>query len=217
MTQQAFIDALSAALASLPPADRNRSLDYYREIIGDRMEEGCSEEEAVAALGDPETIAKQILDEPQSSAKETAAPAAPTAPAPGETTNAPAKPRKGLRAWEIILLILGAPLWLPLVLTGLILLFAFFLVLWVLVLCLYLIPICLFASGSGFAVGAFFCFPVPGLAPAALLFGSGLILLGLAILLFFAMGPLTAGTVRFTKFCFGRFFGHSRKKEAANG
>ena len=213
MTQQAFIDALSAALASLPPADRNRSLDYYREIIGDRMEEGCSEEEAVAALGDPALIAKQILEETQSPVLETADPS----PASGSAANAAAKSRKARKAWEIILLILGAPLWLPLLLAGLILLLSFFLVLWVLVLCLYLIPVCLFSSGIGFAVGAFFCFPVPGLAPTALLFGSGLILLGLAILLFFAMGPLTAGTARFTKFCFGRIFGLSRKKEAVNG
>ena len=211
MTQQAFIDTLSAALASLPPADRNRSLDYYREIIGDRMEEGCSEEEAVAALGDPALIAKQILEETQSPASETADPAS------GNAANAAAKSRKARKAWEIILLILGAPLWLPLLLAGLILLLSFFLVLWVLVLCLYLIPVCLFSSGIGLAVGAFFCFPVPGLAPTALLFGSGLILLGLAILLFFAMGPLTAGTARFTKFCFGRIFGLSRKKEAVNG
>ena len=110
MTQQAFIDALSAALASLPPADRNRSLDYYREIIGDRMEEGCSEEEAVAALGDPALIAKQILEETQSPASETADPAS------GNAANTAERSRKGLKAWEIILLVLGAPLWLPLLL-----------------------------------------------------------------------------------------------------
>ena len=209
MTQQAFIDALSAALASLPPADRNRSLDYYREIIGDRMEEGCSEEEAVAALGDPNAIAKQILEETQSPVLETADPS----PASGNAANAAAKSRKALKAWEIILLILGAPLWLPLLLAGLILLLSFFLVLWVLVLCLYLIPVCLLSSGIGFAVGAFFFFPVPGLAPAALLFGSGLILLGLGILLFIALGPVTRGIARLTKACFQRIFCRNKRQK----
>ena len=209
MTQQAFIDALSAALASLPPADRNRSLDYYREIIGDRMEEGCSEEEAVAALGDPALIAKQILEETQSPVLETADPS----PASGNAANAAEKSRKALKAWEIILLILGAPLWLPLLLAGLILLLSFFLVLWVLVLCLYLIPVCLFSSGIGFAVGAFFFFPVPGLAPAALLFGSGLILLGLGILLFIALGPVTRGIARLTKACFQRIFCRNKRQK----
>ena len=56
MKKQEFLDELKKALWALPEADQKNSLEYYAEMIDDRMEDGLSEEEAVAAIGDLDEI-----------------------------------------------------------------------------------------------------------------------------------------------------------------
>lgn len=63
MTKQAFMDALTKGLSSLSKEDRERIVEYYSEMISDRMEDGLSEEAAVADVGNWEDIAQQILSE----------------------------------------------------------------------------------------------------------------------------------------------------------
>ena len=63
MTRNEFLSALSEKLYGVPEKDKTASLDYYGEMINDRMEDGMTEEEAVAALGTAEEIAEQILRE----------------------------------------------------------------------------------------------------------------------------------------------------------
>ena len=50
MQKQAFLDALRSQLAGLPEAEINERLNFYSEMIDDRMEEGLTEEEAVDAM-----------------------------------------------------------------------------------------------------------------------------------------------------------------------
>ena len=61
MNKQEFLRQLAAQLHSLPQSEIQKSLDYYEELIDDNVEDGRSEEEAVAALGDPKEIADGIL------------------------------------------------------------------------------------------------------------------------------------------------------------
>ena len=63
MKRVEFLEALKARLWALPEADIQCSLDYYSEMIDDRMEDGLTEEEAVAAIGNLEEIVQQILGE----------------------------------------------------------------------------------------------------------------------------------------------------------
>ncbi len=63
MTKADFLEALRNCLRALPDADAARSLDYYIEMIDDRMDDGMTEEEAVAAVGDPADVAREILRE----------------------------------------------------------------------------------------------------------------------------------------------------------
>ena len=58
MTKREFLDMLNKQTSRLPEAERSRLLEYYGEIIDDRMEEGLSEAEAVAALGDPAELTR---------------------------------------------------------------------------------------------------------------------------------------------------------------
>ena len=92
MNKYEFLAQLRKQLELISEEDARASVDYYAEMIDDRMEEGLSEEAAVAAIGDVREIARNIL---------------------AETPVEQKKPRK-ISGWVIVLLVLGAPVWLSL-------------------------------------------------------------------------------------------------------
>lgn len=63
MNKEQFLSELSRRLDGLNGNDLYRTLEYYAEMIDDRMEDGMSEEAAVAALGDLEAIAREIMQD----------------------------------------------------------------------------------------------------------------------------------------------------------
>ena len=101
MNQEFFLQELRRYLAALPETERERIVEDYRGMILDRMEDGATEEAAICDLGAPEEIARQILSE---------------IPIP-TLVRERVRPKRKIAAWEIVLLILGAPLWLPLLIT----------------------------------------------------------------------------------------------------
>ena len=102
MNKTEFLAALERALSGLPEQDVQERLSFYGELIDDRVEEGLSEEEAVKERGSVDEIAKQTLaDIPLS-----------------RLVRERVKPKRALRAWEIVLLVLGFPLWFPLLLAA---------------------------------------------------------------------------------------------------
>ena len=176
MKREEYLDRIRALLQNLPPEDLERSLAFYAESIADRMEDGMSEEEAVASMESPEEAANAILLEQ---------------PLP-TLVKVRVKERRQLSALEILLLVLGFPLWLPLLLTALVLVFTFILLAWVLV----LVPasVCLALGVSAIAVLFAGVLSLTKITLPALLAapGAALILAGLAIL----AGFLVVGTLR---------------------
>ena len=63
MNKTEFLAAIAEKLGALSKSDMENSLAYYSEMVEDYMENGKTEEEAVAAIGTPEEIAAQILME----------------------------------------------------------------------------------------------------------------------------------------------------------
>lgn len=63
MNKQSFLRALERGLAPLREEDRRQALDYYAEMIADAVENGASEEDAVAGFDAPESIAAQLCAE----------------------------------------------------------------------------------------------------------------------------------------------------------
>lgn len=53
MTRDEFLGRLGELLACLPAEQVEEAKAFYAEAIADRMEDGMSEEEAVAAMGAP--------------------------------------------------------------------------------------------------------------------------------------------------------------------
>jgi uncharacterized membrane protein len=88
--------ALNEKLSALPKNEIEERLTFYSEMIDDRIEEGMSEEEAVAAIGDTDEIAKGIMAESSQVKPE-------------------GKTKRKLSGLEITLLVLGIPVWVPLI------------------------------------------------------------------------------------------------------
>ena len=58
-----FLDDLKCKLSSLPKEEREKTVNYYTEMIDDRIESGMGEEEAVAQMESTQTIAERLIPE----------------------------------------------------------------------------------------------------------------------------------------------------------
>ena len=195
MKKQEFLDALKSRLWALPEPDQQSSLEYYAEMIDDRMEDGLCEEEAVAAIGDLEEIVKQIMTElphpPAVIRKEYKQEEAKTHNADREQTSR--------KVWLIILLILGSPVWGSLVISAASVVFSAYVSLWVGVISLYAVFIALAAASVGCIVGSFFM--IGRFAEVMVAWGAALLCAGLAILLLMLSNLAAKGLVKLTKLC----------------
>lgn len=63
MEKKTFKEELEKRISILTPTERQQILTFYEETIEDSIEDGMSEEEAVAKLGDMDMIVKDILAE----------------------------------------------------------------------------------------------------------------------------------------------------------
>lgn len=183
MKKNDFLWGLAEGLRGLPPEDLERWVDYYREMIDDRMDEGLSEEEAVADLGSLEQIRDQILTE---------------TPLP-RLVKESVRPRRKLRAWEILLLVLGSPVWLPLLAAAVIVAASVYLSVWAVLLSLYAADLAVAVTGLAGGVALVQMLMAGRTAEGILFLGAGLVCIGLAILLFFGVNQLTKGLVWVTK------------------
>ena len=64
MNKEEFLLTMQNALSGMPRADLEKTLQYYREMIEERVEEGMTEAEAVADVGDPIELAEAIRSKP---------------------------------------------------------------------------------------------------------------------------------------------------------
>lgn len=168
MTKTEFLSRLREALNGLPPEDLQKSLDYYAEIIDDRVEDGAEEEAAVAALGSVDDIVAEILAE---------------TPLPRLIRQKIApKEKKPLRGWAIALIVLGAPLWIPVLLMALTVLVSIYVVLWAVFLAI-VAAVAALGVGALAGVAGLVLYLLAGTPkPALLLFGLGLVCAGLTLL-----------------------------------
>lgn len=179
MHKQNFLAALQDALYGLPQSDINQSVEYYSEIIDDQIEDGIREEEAVASLGSPDAVAKQIL-------LDIALP---------KLVKAKVRPSHTLHAWEILLLVLGAPVWASLLLAAAAVLFSLYITIWAVIVSLYAVELS-FGLGALFGLVQGGIFIGTGNIPAGVFYmGAAVACFGLAILLFFGFNKATAGLI----------------------
>ena len=181
MNKAEFTQQLTNSLAGLSQYDINRSVDYYTEMIDDRVEDGMTEEDAVAALGSIDEIRSKILEEVPIT----------------KIVKEKMTPKRSFGAGEIVLLVLGAPLWLPLLLAGIIVILAIYISFWSIIFSLYVADFSVFISGIA---GLIMAVIKPGGPLGALFYaGCGIALIGAAILLFFGFNQVTKGLLFISK------------------
>ena len=183
MTKQQFLDRLRDGLSGLPHSDTEERLTFYSEMIDDRMEEGFSEEEAVSQIGPVEAIISQIIAE------------TPFTRIVKETI----KPKKRYHSWEIVLLVLGAPVWLSLLIAAFAVILSLYITIWSVTLSFW----AAFASVIGCAIGGFAAgigFTILGHTLTGIaLIGTAIACAGLSIFLFYGCKAATKGTCLLTK------------------
>lgn len=93
MKKKDFVLALEKRLKRLPREELNERINFYCEMIDDKIEEGLSEAAAVQSVGSVDTIAGEICEQIRTEAYEKK------------------KEKRPLRAWEIVMLVIGSPIW----------------------------------------------------------------------------------------------------------
>ena len=183
MTKQEFLLELKKALNGLSQNEINERLNFYSEMIDDRIEEGISEEDAVSAVGDAEEIAEQIILETPllKLAKERI------------------KPQRRLTALEIVLLILGFPIWLSVGISIFAVILSLYICVWTVVFSLWAVFVSLVASGFGVILAGIVFSLNENILSGIASIGAGIACLGISIFAFFACKAATKGVLILTK------------------
>ena len=185
MSRDAFIGELRHRMAGLPQEAVDRTVEYYSELIADSVEDGLSEEEAVARLGSlDEIVANVVKDTPLTQIVQ---------------TRVQEKKAKGVSGWVILLLVLGAPVWLPLLIAVLAVIFALYIALWAVVIGLWAAVAAVILAGIAAIAGGIVELCRLHLAQGLVLLGGGLMCLGLCVVAFLLMKLITLGTVKLCK------------------
>lgn len=185
MTKDMFLRELAARLCQLPPDEIKRQQAYYAELLDDMIEDGISEESAVERLGDISDIVDEILKD-----------------IPIQTlVKSRVKPKNGWTAAAIAVAILGAPLWIPLVLATIIVAGAICLSICAVIISLFVVVLAFGFAGlltifHGFGLFTF------GAGYAIFAIGTGLVLLGLVFLAVLAAEYAAIGLFHGTRWLF---------------
>lgn len=182
MKRLEFLLQLRERLSCLPQSDMEERLTFYNEMIDDLMEEGLSEQEAVAQIGNVDEIVSQILqDTPLST-----------------LVKERIKPKQRMKPWQIVLLAVGSPLWVSLLMAAFAVAISLYAVLWVLVICLWAVFAAVAACALGGMVGGgIFAATGNRLAGIATI-GAAMVCAGVAIFLFCGCKAATKGAARLT-------------------
>jgi len=180
MNKSEFLLSLTDKLDPLPQHEIEKTRGFYAEMIDDRIEDGMSETEAVTAIGDIDTIIQDTLLEQ---------------PLPA-LMKAKIQPKSNLKIWEIVLIVLGFPVWFPL-------LAAFFVVILSVYLSVWAVIISLYATVAAFALsglaGIFSIFFAPSFVYGLFVLGLSLACLGIGVLSFFGVTKLSHWLILLTR------------------
>lgn len=182
MTKQEFLTALQESLQGLPQSDIDERVSFYAEMIDDRVEDGLSEEEAVAAIGSAEAIAAQIIAD---------------TPITKLVTHKIALRR--LSTLEIILIAFGFPIWFSLLIAAVAVVFSLYVTLWAVVVSLWSVFAALVGSAFGCLVGGIFFLCMGKTFSGLATIAAALVCAGLSIFAFYGCKAASKGVVLLTK------------------
>ena len=182
MTKQEFMQELQGRLLGLPQKEMQERLGFLSEMIDDKMEDGSTEEEAVAFFGTVDEVAKRIISE---------------IPLTKIVTEKIKK--EGRSPWVTTMLIIGSPVWFSLLISLFAVIISLVASLWAIVASLWATFAALVAGGlGGVLVGAFTALVVKPLSGGALM-SAGFVSTALSIFGFYAFLAATKGAAWLTK------------------
>ncbi|MBQ2718974.1 MAG: DUF1700 domain-containing protein [Clostridia bacterium] len=157
MGKAEFLSELRRRLFGLPEGEVAERLGFYSEMIDDRMEEGLSEEEAVAAIGSMQEIYLDIVDDIPLSA----------------IVRERIKPYRRMSPWGIVATVLSSPIWLSLLVALLAVVVSLYAAAWSVVVSLLAVTLSLAVACLGGVLG--------GLVLLFIVAPKGAMLLGAAL------------------------------------
>ncbi len=183
MQKNEFLAGLRNHLSGLPQEDIEERLTFYGEMIDDRIEEGLSEEEAVRQMGSVDDIVRQTLAE------------IPLVKIVGRRV----KSKRALRAWEIVLIAVGSPIWLSLIVAAFAVVLSIYATLWSVVISLWSVFAALVGSAIGGVASGILFVCLGNTAAGLAMISAGLVCAGLSVLSFFGCLAATKGSAWLTK------------------
>ncbi len=183
MNKQEFLVQLRKGLSGLPKDDIEEQLTFYSEMIDDRMEEGLSEETAVCEIGAIDELVSQIIaDIPLT-----------------KLVKEKITPKKKLKAWEIVLLALGSPIWLSLLIAVIAVILSLYVALWSVIISLWAVFVSLIGCVLGGIAGGIVFACCGNVLTGIATVGVGIICAGLSVFMFFGCKETTKGILILTK------------------
>lgn len=188
MTKRDFLAGLEKKLSELPKEDIKERLGFYSEMIDDRIEEGISEEEAVAEIMSSEKLdiesSDGLMPESQDALRE---------------SGSLQKKKRRLKAWEITLIAVGSPIWLSLGIAAFAVVISVYAVLFSVAISFWALFASLAASSVGGILVGFIISLNSNLLSGAATVGAAIACAGLAIFAFFMCKTVTKMTLIFVK------------------
>ena len=175
MTKIEFLLRLEEKMAGISCKDRTRTIDYYSEIIDDKIEDGMTEEEAVSTLDDADDIVKRVFME------------IPLIDIVKENL----RPKRRLKTWEIVTLVAGFPVWLPLIISAFAVAFSLWVTMYAVIISFYAVALSLAVGSLGALVVAIINLILANIPSALIMVSFSFVSAGLAPLLFFGLNKLT--------------------------
>lgn len=186
MNKQKFICDLKDGLKGFDENEIEEILNFYSEMIDDKIENGLTEEKAVEEIGSVDDVLKQILSEYSLM----------------KLVKKRIKPKRKLTALEIVLLVLGSPIWVSVVIAILVALlsvvFSLYAVIWSVVISAWAIELSLVVSSIALILLTLLKMCDIGIFTVIAFLGVGLFCIGLSIFAFFGCMALTKATVKLT-------------------
>ena len=167
MDKLQLIKTLQVGLKKMPAYEIDRTISYYLEAVDDRMEDGMTEHDAVASLGDiDQIISETLIDMPITTLIK-------------ERIDSSRERASSEKLWKVLAVCsfpITVPLLFALVVTIAALGFALFAVIVSLLLVVFALALC----GAVGLIGGFYCMLGSNILTGIALIGAGVAALGLA-------------------------------------
>ena len=183
MKKQEFLADLEDKLSKFPRKDVAERINFYEEMIDDRIEDGLSEEEAVADIGTVDDIYAQFLHE------------LPLL----NIIKDKIKPDQRMSSRKIALIAATSIVWLPLLIAALSVILSLCAVIWSLVIAVWAVQLALAVCAPAGVITGILSFLEGNITHGVLLLGAGILCAGIAIFAYFGSIYLTKGSIALTK------------------